>query len=92
MPTGTLRYRLITSGTRMRMQPCDAAVPIEDRLAVPWKPTPSPSAMNAALSGLRGSPGGIVWPASSPAHGRLGACQAGLRCLDWTRCRPRGVS
>ena len=41
VPTGTRGYRSTTSGTVMRMQPCEAAVPIEPGSPVPWMPTPS---------------------------------------------------
>ena len=62
----------------MRMQPCDAYVPIDQSSLVPWMPIPSPRPMKRAFSGLSHAPPGIVRPAYEPAHGRFGAVHAGL--------------
>ena len=35
VPTCTLGYRFSTSGMRMRMQPCDAAYPMDAAFGVP---------------------------------------------------------
>ena len=39
--TGTCVVELLTSGIRMRMQPCEAAEPIEPESSVPWMPAPA---------------------------------------------------
>ena len=67
----------------MRMQPCDARVPIDQLSAVPWIPTPSAMPSQRALSGLFGAPPGITWPCSEPAQSEFGTCQAGLTALFW---------
>src|SRR5215210_7864265 len=91
VPTGTRRYRSITSATRIRMQPCDARLPIEYSCEVPWIPTPLVIPIQRARSGFDAAPPGVVVPASSPAHGEFGAVQAGLTCLFWIEKRPVGV-
>ena len=57
------------------MQPCEAALPSEPALAVPWKPTEPLKPIQRATSGLRGSPPGIDSPASEPAHADCGTFQ-----------------
>ena len=42
----------MTSATRIRMQPWDAAVPIEYSAAVPWIPPPPTIPFQRAFSGL----------------------------------------
>src|SRR5689334_10021401 len=76
----------------IRMQPCDAAEPIEPSSDVPWIPAPSKIPIQRALIGLPGSPAGITLPARSPAQAEFGTCQAGLTALFWTWYRPAGVS
>src|SRR3989442_4764515 len=39
--SGTILYSSITSGIDILMQPCEAAVPSEERTSVPWMPAPS---------------------------------------------------
>jgi hypothetical protein len=75
----------------MRMQPCEARLPIDHGSEVPWIPIAPPSDMKITRSGLRGSPGGIVWPARLPAHALFGTCQAGFQSLPRTRKNPPGV-
>ena len=75
----------------MRMQPCEARLPIEYSCEVPWMPTPPVMPIQRARSGLEATPPGVVVPASSPAHGELGAVQAGLTCLFWIEYWPVGV-
>ena len=81
----------MTSATRMRMHPCEARLPIEYSCEVPWMPTPLVMPIQRARSGFEGLPPGVVVPASSPAHGELGAVQAGLTCFDVTAKVPDGV-
>ena len=57
----------MTSLTRIRMQPCEARVPIEPRSAVPWIPMPPRSPSQRALRGLSGEPPGIVCPKATAA-------------------------
>src|SRR3712207_2894397 len=90
-PSGTRVYSSLTSGTVMRMHPCDARVPIDHGCPVPWMPTPSASPIQRALRGLLAAPPGTCVPASSPAHGEFGAVQTGFTCLDVTANVPRGV-
>ena len=63
----------------MRTQPCDASWPIEPYSlgSMPWMPAPPLNAIQRALIGSSG-PGGMVLPASAPAHAELGTCQEGL--------------
>ena len=75
----------------MRMQPCEARLPIEYSCDVPWIPTPLTIPIQRARSGFAALPPGVVVPASSPAHGELGAVQAGLTCLLVIEKRPVGV-
>src|SRR4051794_8640244 len=91
VPSGTRRNRSTTSGTVIRMHPCDARVPIDHGWPVPWIPTPPASPIQRARSGLLAAPPGTCWPASSPAHGELGAVQVGFTCLDVTENVPDGV-
>ncbi len=91
VPTDTRRNRSITSGTVMRMQPCDARVPIDHGSPVPWIPTPPLTPIQRALSGLFQAPPPTCWPAISPAQGEFGAVQVGLTCLDWIANNPAGV-
>ena len=44
----------------MRMQPCDAALPIEASSAVPWIPSPPKKPIQRALSGFSGTPPGMT--------------------------------
>ena len=61
----------------MRMQPCEAAVPIEPELYVPWMPTPPMfRPIQRVPSGLPG-PGGIGW--APAAQGWLGGYHQGFR-------------
>src|ERR671916_2500820 len=83
--------RSITSGTVMRMHPCEARVPIDHGMPVPWIPTAPETPIQRALSGLFAAPPATCWPAISPAHGEFGAVQVGLTCLDWIAKRPAGV-
>ena len=91
VPSGTWANRSTTSGTVMRMQPCDARVPMDQGCPVPWMPTPPARPIQRALSGLSAAPPATLWPASSPAHGELGAVQVGFTCLDVTANVPDGV-
>jgi hypothetical protein len=75
----------------MRMQPCDARLPIEYSCEVPWMPTPLAIPIQRARRGFEAEPPGVVVPASSPAHGEFGAVQAGLTCLLEIWKRPVGV-
>ena len=75
----------------MRMQPCEARLPIDQSSPVPWMPTPLTIPIQRAFSGLEALPPGVVEPASSPAHGEFGAVQAGLTCLFEIEKRPVGV-
>ncbi len=59
VPTGTRSKSAITSGTRMRMHPCEAAEPTVHGSFVPWMPTPEARPIQRATSGSPG-PGGIV--------------------------------
>ena len=63
----------------MRTQPCDASWPIEPYSlgSMPWMPAPPLKAIQRALIGSSG-PGGIVLPASVPAHAEFGTCHEGL--------------
>ena len=81
----------MTSLGAMRMQPCDAAVPSDPELAVPWKPTDPLKPIQRATSGLFGAPPGIVSPASDPAHAEFGTFQGGSICIVWTTNCPVGV-
>ena len=60
VPTGTRGYRSITSGTRMRMQPWEARLPIEPGAPVPWMPTPLTMPSQRALSGFSAEPPATV--------------------------------
>ena len=75
----------------MRMQPCDARVPIEQSWPVPWMPTLPETPIQRALSGFAALPPPTVVPASSPAHGLFGTDQTGSICLLWIAKRPLGV-
>ena len=61
-------YRSITSATRMRMQPCEARLPIEYSCEVPWMPTPPAIPIQRARSGFarraagRRRPGELAGP------------------------------
>ena len=91
VPIGTRRYRSMTSATCIRIQPCEPRVPIEPPGAVPWMPTPLTMPIQRALSGFAPLPPATDVPASSPAHGELGAVQTGLTCLLAIENSPRGV-
>src|SRR5262249_2260472 len=56
VPTGPRGYRSRTSGTVIRMQPCDAALPIDSGMPVPWMPTPLTMPIQRALSGFSAEP------------------------------------
>ena len=73
------------------MQPCDAAVPIDQISSVPWMPAPSKKPSQRALIGSAG-PGGMTWPARAPAHELSGTCHDGLICLSLIVYSPAGVS
>src|SRR4051812_3212053 len=75
----------------MRMQPCDAAWPIDQSSDVPWMPAPSQKPIQRDLIGSSG-PGGMTRPARSPAHALFGTCHDGLICLSLMSYRPAGVS
>src|SRR3954468_20336552 len=90
-PIGTCRNSSTTSGTVMRMHPCDARVPIDHGWPVPWMPTPPARPIQRALSGLFAAPPATDCPASSPAHGEFGAVQVGFTCFDVTENVPDGV-
>src|SRR3954466_11477846 len=77
---------------RMRMQPWDAAVPIDPIASVPWMPAPSKMPIQRALSGLFGGRTGITWPASDPAQELFGTLQAGFTALFRMWYSPAGVS
>src|SRR3954451_14339495 len=81
VPTGTRGYRSITSGTVIRMQPCEAREPIEPDSAVPWIPTPLTMPIQRALSGLAAEPPGPDSLRSAPAHGLFGTVHVGLTAL-----------
>jgi hypothetical protein len=66
----------------MRMQPCEALVPSEPTSEVPWMPAPPKMPIQRAFSGFSG-PGGITWPARSPAQSLCGTCHDGSTCLFW---------
>ena len=91
MPIETRRKRSITSGTVMRMQPCEAREPIVQGWPVPWIPTAPLTPIQRALSGLSAAPPATDWPAISPAHGEFGAVHVGLTCLLWIENSPVGV-
>ena len=91
VPIATRPNRSITSGTVMRMQPCDARVPIDHGSPVPWIPTDPSTPIQRALSGLFAAPPPTYWPAISPAHGEFGAVHVGLTCLLWIANWPVGV-
>ena len=74
----------------MRMQPCDARLPIDHGCPVPWMPTPLTIPIQRALSGFD-APARDLLPASSPAHGEFGAVQVGLTCLYGIENSPVGV-
>src|SRR5919112_5575107 len=90
-PTGTRGYRSMTSGTVMRMQPWEAAVPIEPGMPVPWMPTPLTMPIQRAFSGFSAEPPGTTSLRYAPAHGLSGAVQAGLTALFVMLNRPEGV-
>ena len=75
----------------MRMQPCEARVPMDHGWPVPWIPTPPASPIQRAFSGLLAAPPATDRPASSPAHGEFGAVQTGFTCLEVTEKMPDGV-
>src|SRR5687768_1788838 len=75
----------------MRMQPWEAAPPIDQGLLVPWKPTALVMPIQRATSGLPGDPPGTTCPAWLPAHEELGTDHAGLTDFERTRNRPVGV-
>ena len=75
----------------MRMQPCEAWLPIVHGCPVPWMPTDPATPIQRALSGLSIAPPATCCPAISPAHGEFGAVQVGSTCLDWIANRPVGV-
>src|SRR4051794_10594423 len=81
----------MTSGTVMRMQPCDAREPIDPGTPVPWIPTPLTIPIQRAFSGFSAEPPATVSFAYAPAHGLLGAVQAGLTALLEMLKRPVGV-
>ena len=91
VPTRTRLYSATTSPTCMRIQPCDARVPIDPSSPVPWMPTPLAIPIQRALRGLAALPPVTVVPASSPAQGLFGTDQVGLTCLSWIANCPRGV-
>ena len=80
VPRGTWSYSSITSGTAIRMQPWEAALPSEPTSLVPWIPAPAKNPIHRAWRGLSG-PGGITSPARSPAQSESGTYQVGLTCL-----------
>ena len=81
----------MTSGTCMRMQPCDAREPIEPDSAVPWMPTPPTIPIQRALSGFWAEPPATVSLRSAPAHGLSGTFQVGLTALSAIENSPFGV-
>src|ERR1700710_1189926 len=91
VPTGTRGSRSITSGTFIRMQPCEARDPIDPDSAVPWMPTPSTMPIQRALSGFAADPPATVSLRSAPAHGLSGTDQVGLTALLAIENSPFGV-
>ena len=75
----------------MRMQPCDAGVPIEPVWSVPWMPTPLTMPIQRAFSGFADEPPGTVSLANAPAHGLFGTLQVGFTALLAIEKRPVGV-
>src|SRR5258708_27275136 len=75
----------------MPTQPCDPACAIDHVSSVAWIPAPFQKPIQRALIGS-GGPGGMMWPASDPAHALLGTCQDGSICLSLMRYSPAGVS
>src|SRR5690242_12984656 len=73
----------------IRMQPCDARVPMEDEIGVPCMPMPGADVpIQRVPSGLF-TPGGIgPRPA---AHGELGGNHVGFTCFWMTEKLPVGV-
>ena len=69
----------------MRTQPCDALCPMEPYSlgSIPWIPAPPLKAIQRALMGSSG-PGGMTFPARSPAHAEFGTYQDGFVCFHWT--------
>src|SRR3954447_16630701 len=81
----------MTSGTVIRMQPCEARVPIEPGSPVPWMPTPFATPIQRAFSGFSEEPPATVSLRYAPAHGLFGAVHGGLTALLAMLNRPRGV-
>src|SRR5215210_1548171 len=75
----------------MRMQPCEARVPIVQGSPVPWMPTPPVMPSQRALSGFSADPPGTTSLRYAPAQGWSGADQAGLTALLVIEKRPDGV-
>ena len=75
----------------MRMQPCEARLPIDHSCDGPVDADAAGDPHPARPQRVRGAPPASSCPASSPAHGEFGAVQAGLTCLLGIEKRPVGV-
>src|SRR4051794_33033712 len=92
VPIGTRGYRSSESEISIRMHPCDAAVPIDDELHVPWIRIPGAFRYIARVpSGFPG-PGGIDAGRSAPQPVGSGLTQVGFSLLSTISNVPTGVS
>src|SRR5438046_3281389 len=94
VPTGTSGYRASESGMCIRMQPCDAYVPIDESLGVPWILMPGASRYRALVPRGLSGPGGIMGgslAAQHPGWPRHGLIQDGFSTLLTTCHSPMGV-
>ena len=76
----------------MRIQPCEAAPPMDASSAVPWMPAPSWKPSQRALMGLSGSFPAMTLPARSPAQAFSGTYHAGLAAMLSISYSPAGVA
>src|SRR5262245_33582401 len=91
VPIGTRPYRSSESEMYIRMQPCDAYVPIDEELYVPWMRMPGAFRYGARVpSGLPG-PGPIDGGRSAPHVSSAGLYHVGFSCLFTSSHVPIGV-
>ena len=89
VPICTRGYRFSTSEMYMRMQPWDAADPMDAELGVPCMPMPGAEVpIQRVPSGLP-APGGMG--PSPAAQGELGGNHVGFICFSITWKLPTGV-
>src|SRR5437763_14291275 len=92
VPMGTRGYSASESGMCMRMQPCDAYVPIELSLGVPWIRMPGADRYRARVpSGVPGA-GGVTGGSPAPQPVGAGLCHVGLSTLAPTSHAPSALT